>query len=141
MLPENIEIEVAKTDLPYITFWENKNPIGFLQLEDDYLTFDIDVKSTNASSRGTFIFTSLYDKFLTLNVAFKGIRGYWTHLSDNNKQLNEAMLKLPLHEACFETWTGKRAKSKGFTRAKVISLSAYDEAPPEYAPIHVIFYK
>ncbi len=88
MASKNIKIEVSKTEPPYITFWENEKRIGFVQLEDDYLTFDIDVKSTNARSRGTDIFDALYDVFIKQNLPFKGIRGYWTHLSDNNKTFN-----------------------------------------------------
>ncbi len=136
VLDSPVEIEIFDTSIEQI--------IGQLSLQKEFLTLNIKVKDTKTQYKGWQVFDYLYDKFISLNIHFKGIRGQWGSgriYCDNTIAFNKYVLTLPLHEAIFKTWTGQQAFRKGYCHTKVEKMQAHFNPPPEYAPVEVLFFK
>lgn len=68
----------------------------------------------------------------------------WRKYSDNFKMFQKAIKRYPklsVKEAAFETWTGKRAKEHGFTRAELKEIKFNQNDNKTYEIIKINFFK
>ena len=87
--------------------------------------------------KGAEQFRAILDHF---KGRFDSVRGSWSY-GDNLDEFNKNKVEKRMDDekAALETWTGRRAREAGFTRAKVIKLTP--GTGPPYDTVGVVFYK
>jgi hypothetical protein len=86
---------------------------------------------------GWWLFQVAWDHFAAEGVAVLGVRGEWT-FGDNLTEVNRltANNAMKLEDAAKLTWTGARAKDKGFRTVLVLDK---DGTPGNYLSVDVVF--
>ncbi|MES2556810.1 MAG: hypothetical protein V4604_11710 [Bacteroidota bacterium] len=136
-LPKNGEI-IHKNNTLIFNDTNTKEMVGLVEVNDGFLEFAIYRKNLTTKISGKEVFDSLIEQLRLNKINYKGIRGLWGVASDNNIVFNQSIKKgMNTEEAAFKTWTGQRAKEKGFTKVKIDKL--VPDSPP-YKTINVTFY-
>ncbi|MBS1508884.1 MAG: hypothetical protein JSS79_19765 [Bacteroidetes bacterium] len=117
-----------------IVFLENGvTEVGRGGLTQGYLELSINVKLGNEGARvasGTKVFDEIFTTIQRNSApgSIKGVKGIWYEgLGDNLETFNKLILEkvntklMTIEEAALQTFTGKMAQRKGFTRVKSIS--------------------
>jgi hypothetical protein len=126
--------------------------LGSGTLKDGYLTLSINVKALDGGDplgRGSDVFEEIYKGIVNKHGAeeIKGIRGLWTNsagYSDNIDTFNKLILeqvntgKMTLEQAALETFTGKMAKRKEFT--KVTEIKGLKNSDNTYTVVSSILF-
>jgi hypothetical protein len=86
---------------------------------------------------GQWLFQVAWDHFVSEGVNILGVRGEWS-FGDNLDEVNRltANNAMKLDDAARLTWTGQRAKKKGFTRITILDT---DGSPGNYVSVDVVF--
>jgi hypothetical protein len=86
---------------------------------------------------GRWLFQVAWDHFIAAGVTILGVRGAWA-FGDNLDEVNRltANNAIPLDDAAKQTWTGLRAKDKGFTTVVILDQ---DGSPGHYVSVDVVF--
>jgi hypothetical protein len=86
---------------------------------------------------GQWLFQAAWNHFVAEGIPILGIRGDWT-FGDNLDAVNQltANNATKLEDGAKLTWTGLRAKDKGFTK---VTLLDQDGSPGNYVSVDVVF--
>jgi len=126
----NIKVDPAQTSATTFRAEDGTDPNFFIagRLTGGVLTFVVVAElpdGRHGNVRGTEYFDAMIDHFGVGNI--QQIMGVWgtlfgldANLMEFNQNTTPGANQLPDDEAATETWTGRRARDKGLTKATVV---------------------